>query len=272
MRALNDAALSPDGRRIAVGLVEGGSYELWMADVARKTEDRLDIKGSNFGAVWAPRGDKIAFGSERKGEYDTYTARPDGSDVQPLLTKDVDELPLAWTRDGRRLVEKEWRPDGSNPVSVIDLDSGPDYRGEVLIPTTASGASYMLSPDDRWILFGGLASGRREVYIQPLRGQMVATRVSSSGGTQAFWSASGKEIVFHRGDDVVSVSFRQEGERPVIGSETPLFRLPASSVLLGVAPDGRFLIGRLAEPEPTPGIRIVLNWFEELTTPGSIPR
>ena len=48
-----DASIAPDGRRVAVGRMEGGTYELWMDDVARKTEDRLDIKGSNFAkAMW----------------------------------------------------------------------------------------------------------------------------------------------------------------------------------------------------------------------------
>ena len=268
VRAMNDAALSPDGRRIAVGRVEGGSYEIWMQDVARKTEDRLDIKGSNFGAVWAPKGDEIAFVSERKGEYDTYTARADGSNVQPLLTKDFDEQPMAWTHDGRRLVDKEWHPDGSNPVSVIDLAAGPDHNGEVLVPATLNGAAIALSRDDRWFLFIGMAAGRREVYVQPLRGNAVATRVSSSGGIDAFWSATGSEIFFHHDDHLVAASFRQEGDRVVIGSEIPLFRLSSSTVLCGIAPDGRFLVARLAGPEPTRGIRVVLNWFEELKRRG----
>jgi hypothetical protein len=99
---------------------------------------------------------------------------------------------------------------------------------------------------------------------------MVAIRVSSGGGTNPLWSSSGNEIFFQNDDGLVSVSFRQEGDRAVIGSETPLFRLPSSSIVFGIAPDGRFLVGRLAEPQVTPGIRIVLNWFEELTKPGSL--
>jgi Tol biopolymer transport system component len=260
-----DAALSPDGRRIAVGRVEGGTFELWMDDVARKTEDRLDIKGSNFAAVWDPRGEKIAFVSERKGEYDTYTAQADGSNVQPLLTKDFDEQPLAWTHDGRKLIDKEWRPDGSTPVSVIDLTAGPDHNGEILVADSVGGnPSVSLSRDDRWLLFTRLAAGRREVYVQPFRANAAATRVSSHGGADPLWSAGGSEIFFHQGDSLVSVSFRQEGERAMIGTETVLFALAASSGLCGIAPDGRFLVARRTEPEPPPGIRVVLNWFAEL--------
>jgi serine/threonine-protein kinase len=264
-RKLVDAALSPDGRRIAVGRVEGGTFELWMDDVARKTEDRLDIKGSNFAAVWDPRGEKIAFVSERKGEYDTYTAQSDGSNVQPLLTKDFDEQPLAWTHDGRRLIDKEWHPDGSTPVSVIDLNAGPDHNTEILVANSVGGnPSLSLSRDDKWLLFTRLAAGRREVYVQPFRANAAATRVSSKGGTDPLWSAAGSEIFFHHGGDVVSVSFRQDGERAVIGSETVLFSLADSSSLCGIAPDGRFLIARLTDPEPPAGIRVVLNWFAEL--------
>jgi serine/threonine-protein kinase len=260
-----DAALSPDGRRIAVGRVEGGTFELWMDDVARKTEERLDIKGSNFAAVWDPRGEKIAFVSERKGEYDTYTAQADGSNVQPLLTRDFDEQPLAWTHDGRRLIDKEWRPDGSTPVNVIDLNAGPDHNTEILVANSVGGnPSLSLSRDDKWLLFTRLAAGRREVYVQPFRASAASTRVSSKGGTDPLWSAAGSEIFFHHGDDVVSVSFRQDGEHAVIGSETVLFPLADSSSLCGIAPDGRFLVARLTDPEPPPGIRVVLNWFAEL--------
>jgi serine/threonine-protein kinase len=263
-----DAAIAPDGRLIAVSRMEGGTYELWMDDVARKTEDRLDIKGSNFKAIWNPRGSSFAFVSERKGDYDTYTANADGTNVQPLLTKDIDEQALAWTHDGRRLVEKEWHPDGSTPMNLIDLDAGGMHEGTRLVASTFGGdSSAELSRDDRWLLYNSVVAGRREVYVQPFPGQTAPIRVSSAGGERPFWSVAGSEILFQHDDHLVSVSFRQQGDRAVIGPETPLFPLPASSTLYGVAPDGRFLIGRLADPEEPPGIRVVLNWFEELKRP-----
>jgi hypothetical protein len=88
--------------------------------------------------------------------------------------------------------------------------------------------------------------------------------VSNGGGNDPFWSATGNEIVFRRDDTIVSVPFHPQGDRAAFGNETTLVRLPPSSTFHGIAPDGRFLIARLAEPEPTPGIRVVLNWFEEL--------
>jgi serine/threonine-protein kinase len=261
-RRMIAGSLSPDGRHIALTRLEGGTFELWLDDVARKTEERPDIKGSNSRAIWDPRGGAIAFISERKGEFDIYTANADGSNVQPLLTKDWDEQPLGWTHDGRWLLETEWRLDGSTPANVIDLAPGSDRKAEDLALDTAAGLA--LSRDDQWLAFSRVTSGRSEVYAQPFRTRTTATRVSSNGGIEPFWSPAGNEIFFRHDDSLVSASFHQEGGRVVIGNETPLFRLPSSSVICGMAPDGRLLVARPSDPPQPPGFRIVLNWFEEL--------
>jgi len=134
-----------------------------------------------------------------------------------------------------------------------------------MVDTTSGGDSTAwLSPDDRWLLYASTSGGRREVYVQPFRAHASATRVSSSGGSAPFWSRTASEIVFQHDDHLVAVSFRAEGDHAAIGNETALFALPAWSVLYGVAPDGRFLVGRPTEPAPAPGLRVVLNWFEEL--------
>jgi Tol biopolymer transport system component len=266
-RTLVHASLSPDGRRIAATRMEGGTYELWIDDVGRKTEDRLDIKGSNSFAVWNPTSDGIAFVSTRKGEFDGYAVRADGTNEQPLLTADFDEEPFGWTHDGR-LVAKEWRPDGSTPLLLVDLAAG--GKTKTLVANSVSGVLVALSSDDRWLLYSSMRSGRSEIYLQPMREDGTSVRVSNDGGDQPLWSPSGHEIYFRRDRDVVAVSFRDDGGRPVLGSEQTLFRLPSSALLVGVTPDGRrFLIGRPSEPEPVPGIRIVLNWFDEIRGRGA---
>jgi Tol biopolymer transport system component len=233
-----------------------------MDDLERKTEDKLDFKGSNFGAVWSKSGDGIAFISERKGEFDTYTSRPAGSDAQPLLTNDYDESPAAWARDGRRLLAKEWRPDGSVPLVLVDTGAG--NARQVLIPNLGSGSSVQLSSNDRWLVYSSVVSGRSEVYVAPFPAGAPAVRVSNNGGGGAFWSPAGTEIFFNHDKHFVSVPFHDEGGRAVIGTEKTLFPLGSSNVY-DVAPDGRrFLVGRLSEPQPVPGIRVVVNWFEEL--------
>jgi hypothetical protein len=60
----------------------------------------------------------------------------------------------------------------------------------------------------------------------------------------------------------VSVTYSEDNGRFTVGSEKTIFRLQ-SFPLAGVSPDGhRFLLTRLAQPEPMPGIRVVVNWLE----------
>src|SRR4029079_19255300 len=91
-------------------------------------------KGENFAPVGGPRGESLAFVSERKGDYDAYVARPDGSGERVLLNKDYDEQPLGWTHDGKRILVKEWRLDGTTPVVAVDAATG--GSSEVLLPNT----------------------------------------------------------------------------------------------------------------------------------------
>ena len=264
--AVAEAALSPDGKRVAVTRVESGNSELWMVDVSRRTEDRLDIKGSNSFGVWNSASDAVGFVSIRKGEFDAYTVHADGSAVQALATKDFDEQIMAWMRDGR-FIEKEWRPDGSTPLLL--RQPGPDGATKELVANTATDTRISVSPDNRWMAYSSTRSGNSEIYVHPIREGGASVRASSRGGGYPLWSLDGKELDFLRGRDVVSVSFRDDGGRAILGNEQLIFQVPGSSRLYGRSPDGRrFLVAHPSEPDPVPGIRVVLNWFDELKAKG----
>ena len=47
--------LSPDGRRIAVG-IEGATHDMWVSDVERDTLTRLTFGSDNYLPVWTPDG------------------------------------------------------------------------------------------------------------------------------------------------------------------------------------------------------------------------
>jgi len=97
-----------------------------------------------------------------------------------------------------------------------------------------------------------------------LSGVGGAVRVSSGGGSMPRWSPAGKELFYIRGDELVAVTYRDSGGRFEAGDEKVLFAQSAGFNLYSVAPDGqRFLVGRRAEPEPSPGIRVILNWSAE---------
>jgi len=262
-RAIDHVNLSPDGSRAITARLEGGIYELWMNDLARKTEDRIDVAGSSTQAFWHPSGSEIAFVTTRKGEYDTIIANADGTNERAVLVEDFDEAPAAWTKDGRLLI-RQWRLDGSRPVVLIN--PAVPATEEVLVPGNVGTTFVVLSPDEKWLMYSSGLGGSSEVYVQPFPTGSSVMRISNGGGVEPQWSRTTSEAFFRKGDAVVSVPFRVEAGRFVPGAETPLFTLASSFQLYGTSLDGRrFLVARRAEPEPAPGIRIVLNWFEELT-------
>lgn len=65
--------LSPDGRRVAASRIEGGTYGLWLYDIARQTEEKVEAPGSNFGPRWSPAGNFVTFTGMRSGHFDVWT-------------------------------------------------------------------------------------------------------------------------------------------------------------------------------------------------------
>ena len=201
--------------------------------------------------------------SIRKGDYDVYVSRIDGTGERPMLTDDYDQVPLAWDRTSARLVVLEWHHDGSKPIALVDTSHG-GTRDELVDGKLHAYRGARLSPDDRWLAFVVEQTARTEVYVQPFPGSGRARRISSRGGTEPVWSPAAKELFYRRDDELIAVGYRDDNGQFVAGDERVIVKLPPAK-LAGVTPDGRrFLIARAVEPEPPPGVRVVLNWLDEI--------
>jgi Tol biopolymer transport system component len=126
------------------------------------------------------------------------------------------------------------------------------------------------SPDGHWLAYDAVnPNGHSEIYVGALNGPAGRRQVSADGGSQPHWVRGGKEIVYRKGDAVLSVSF--DPASGDVGTPALLFRTPDAGRLGGstigydAAPDGsRFL---LVVPVEHPGARattVVLNWLNHL--------
>ena len=115
-------------------------------------------------------------------------------------------------------------------------------------------------------------TGQFEVYVSPLTGSAQARwKVSADGGEFPLWSRTGDTIFFRsRADSMMAASVRR----------TPTFELHAVAPLFSLHSSARFgaiggrpwdvspLDGRLLRTKDPPatqsGIRVVLNWTQEL--------
>ncbi len=52
---------------------------------------------------WSPDGGRIAFTSDRDGDFEVYTMRPNGSSVRQLTFNDASEFHPNWSPDGGQI-------------------------------------------------------------------------------------------------------------------------------------------------------------------------
>jgi eukaryotic-like serine/threonine-protein kinase len=123
-----------------------------------------------------------------------------------------------------------------------------------------------LSPDERWLAWVSLESGRDEVYVEPYRRDGDRVRVSLDGGGQPKWRGDGKELFFTTPENLLmAVAVRASGERLEVGLPAKLFEIHG---LKGTGYDDyapsadgqRFLVKLPVEQDRRVQLHVVTNW------------
>jgi len=266
--------LSPDGRRVVVQRFDR-RQELWIADVARRTFDRLTTVFAQL-AFWSPDGRSVICNLTRDGVQGIYQLPTGGGDGQLLLQGTV--FPSSETADGKWLFYAQSGERTRMDLWALPL-SGVAPQGGSPNPHPVVNSEFdeqqpQVSPDGRWLAYMSDVTGRFEVYVRPLTADAragEATRVSTSGGIQPGWSRNGRELFYvnvSRGTSVaemMTVPVQADGKTFESGVAVSLFEVPMAPTQLiardyDVSPDGqRFVVGTVVGAPATP-VTIVLNW------------
>jgi eukaryotic-like serine/threonine-protein kinase len=185
--------ISPDGRRIAVSILESGSYQIWIYDLERGTLSRLTHEKSNAMGVWSPDGKQIAFGSNLSGPTNIYAVSADGNNSPERLTSgQFAQLPNSWSKDNALL----WTE--VDPTTVGDiwaLSPHENARPIALRRTPFDEFEPTFSPDGRFIAYVSNESGTYEVYVQTYSGPYRRWQISTRGGFDPVWAKDGHETL-----------------------------------------------------------------------------
>jgi serine/threonine-protein kinase len=261
--------LSPDGRRIAVGIGRTGSSQVYLYDIAHDTSSRITFEGtSNQFPVWTSDGKRIAFMSTQ----DIFWQLVDGTGGLERLTSHPISVPFSSSPDGRALAEVEVVPPAAPEILVLSLS---DRKAQpfLQVPRGTFQDAPQFSPDGRWLAYISDESGRREIYVQPYPGPGGKWQVSTDGGTEPQWNRNGRELFYRNGDKMMAVDistqtgFAAGKPRQLFGGRYLMNAAGYARPNYDVSPDGqRFLMVKPVEQEqaaPTQ-INVVLNWTEEL--------
>jgi len=269
-RAYETVRLSPDGRKVAVG-INDEQRDVWTWDLERETLTRITADArQDWTPLWTPDGKRLIFISRRDGGANLYSQAADGTGAAQRLTTGRETfIPTSITRDGATLVGMSSIPRAWTLFKLpLDNRSSP----EPLLASAASSQQPALSPDGRVIAFESTESGRLEVWLRPFPDVNAArVQVSTAGGGEPLWSRDGRELFFLSSHKLFAASVTTTGGTLRANAPTQVLSTayydgegPAN---YDVAPDGkRFLMIKETaglRPPNTP-IVMLLNALESV--------
>ncbi len=285
-RAYTSARLSPDGKRVALQIVDQ-TNEIWAWDFASEQLTRLTFgpRGS-VSPLWTPDGRHIIFGSTRDNMPDIanlYRRAVDGTGTDERLTTSAHQQRTnAISPDGTRVVLEESMPPAGYDFMLLSLDGTP--RVEPLLQTPFDERNAAISPDGHWMAYESNETGQSQIYMRPFPNVADARyQISTGGGRTPVWAPNGHDLFFVNRTSIMAVTVQLT---PTFSAGNPTKLFDAPSVLLDgrfigtgtgfthrtydVSRDGqRFLMikenaGSSEGNAPMAGMIVVQNWFEEL--------
>ncbi len=149
----------------------GGKFGLYA--VAGSPDTFQPVLADSFAnylhGTYSPDRTRLAYVSDRFGNYDVFVADADGRNPVRLTTDPAVDLQPVWTPDGRSLVISSGRT-GSRQLYLLAAD-GTTMRE--LTAVTGGAEDPALSPDGATVVFTGFPRGRdqaADIYAVPLAG------------------------------------------------------------------------------------------------------
>ncbi|HEX3927310.1 MAG TPA: protein kinase [Gemmatimonadales bacterium] len=268
----NSFAMSPDGRRVAVGAGgPSGSLDIWVKDLDRGPFARLTFSGHDRRPAWSPDGREIAFIRDSGSGGDVFVRPVDGGGAERRmahLDRAVQEI--QWSHDGHWiLVRTESGAAGNGDILALrtQSDSAP-------VPVATSNFTELqpiFSPDGRWVAYVSNEAVTPEVYVRPFPNSSSGRwQVSNGGGGSPAWSADGKELFFINSANRIVAAELGAGPGFSVKEVKPLFDAMRMSYIgyhqaFETTKDGGFIfLGPLSGTISSTRLVQIDNWFADL--------
>jgi eukaryotic-like serine/threonine-protein kinase len=266
-----EISLSPDRKQLAAYMRDArlSPADIWIYDVSRGLRTRFTFDPfSDETPVWSPDGNKIAFASSRKRNFNLYMKTVTGAGAEELLLETEEQkFPSSWSPDGRYLAYYVT----ANPTTGKDVWILPLFGDRKPFPfaqTSFNEGDAEFSPDGHWIAYSSDESGREEVYVTSFPNPGRKWQVSSAGGMNPRWRRDGNEIYYLNQENAMAATeVSSKGDNFEVGAYQRLFQTRAvrPGKSYDISPDGqRFLINSAVDTSSSSPLVLVVNWTDGL--------
>jgi Tol biopolymer transport system component len=265
-------ALSPDGRALAVDVLQNGNDAIWIKRIPTGPFSRLTFGDTaNLRPSWSADGRSLVYiGTASTNGGALMMRRADGTGTaQTLVRSPFAFAQVIETHDGKWILGRR---------SFFEAGAGDIYgvrKGDsTLVPLVTGPASEIdpaVSPDGRWLAYASNESGVAEVYVRPFPDAGSARwQVSTAGGKDPVWSHSGRELFYRSTQDQLmtvavrpGATFSFEQPKALFSTANYVAMNPVPS--FDVSPDDkRFLFLRETAPNERNELIVVQNWTQEM--------
>ncbi|MCZ6650111.1 MAG: hypothetical protein O7D35_05525, partial [Acidobacteria bacterium] len=121
--ALDDLAISPDGRYLALSRDEpdSESFDIWTYDITRDIFTRITFDGNGDDPAWSPDGKWIAYAHGG----DLYRKRASGAGTdEELFSSTGDKVAHDWSQDGKTILFAGVGQSGAENLWILPLEEG----------------------------------------------------------------------------------------------------------------------------------------------------
>jgi Tol biopolymer transport system component len=202
--------LSPDGRKLAVGIEgEGSASQIWICDLPACTLTRFTPLGAanvdNDLPVWNADASRLAFASNFQGPQRIFWQTV-GAPWAPERLTDISSLgeqPRSWSSNGQLLAFTHTaNPATRGDIYLLRIADREEFPF-LMTPAHEGGARF--SPTSPILAYVSSESGRMEVYVQEVAGLALKRQVSMGGGVEPLWNPNGRELFYRNGTRMMAV-------------------------------------------------------------------
>jgi eukaryotic-like serine/threonine-protein kinase len=251
-------SISPDSRFVAASR----SGDIWISDLSRGVTSRLTFDpGEETSPLWSPRGDSVAFISNRDGKKAIYRKMTNGTNPEELLFEHPQlESIESWSPDDRFIIYTAAGQNGKSQNAILPITGD---RKPIPLQSAFNTRQGRFSPDGRWLAYVSDESGTDEVYLETFPAGGGRWQVSVDAGANPRWRRDGRELFYiSKQRNLMVVPIRATPGSVEFGAALSLFRVPFETY--DVADGNRFILPLPADNGPVASIDVVINWLSDI--------